>query len=91
MGKFLYNKRVLVITIIAAFIAAGLIDILQHHIVIGSIFIFLALLPAFFLLLQIKMMHGSIFNRETNTFIVTIVIVALLTVAVTPLVTMLFQ
>ena len=91
MGKFLYNKRVLVITIIAAFIAAGLIDILQHHIVIGSIFIFLALLPAIFLLLQIKMMHGSIFNRETLIFISTIVLAALLTIALTPLVEMLYR
>jgi len=91
MSKFLYNKRVLVITVIAAFIAGGLIAILQHHNVVGIVFIFLALLPAIFLLLQIKMMHGSIFNRETLTFILIIVMTALLTIALTPLVEMLFQ
>jgi hypothetical protein len=91
MSKFLYNKRVLVTTVIAVFIVGGLLDILQHHIVVGSVFIFLALLPAIFLLLQIKMMHGSIFNRETLIFIFTMVMTALLTIAVTTLVEMLYR
>jgi hypothetical protein len=91
MSKFLYNKRVLVITVIAGLIAGGLLDILQHHTVVGIVLIFLALLPAIFLLLQIKMMHGSIFNRETLTFMLIIVMTALLTIALTPLVEMLFQ
>jgi len=91
MSKFLYDKRVTVMAVTGAFIAQGLLAILQHHNVVGIALIFLALLPAIFVLLQIKMMHGSLFSRETNTFIVTIVIVALLTVALTPLVEMLFQ
>jgi len=74
-----------------AFIAQGLLAILQHHYVVGSVLIFLALLPAIFVLLQIKMMHGSIFNRETLIFIAPIVLAALLTIALTPLVEMLFQ
>jgi hypothetical protein len=91
MSTFLYNNRMLVSIGVGAFLASGLTAILQHHPVAGIVVCFLTLFPAILLLLHIKRTHGSLFKRETFTFVLSTVVTALGTMAFTYLFMMLFS